>query len=125
MKKLLVFILPFLILFPSLVFINTAIDMSSDLFYPDFHGYYPFPITICHPECEKNILGITGSLFYWILIYIFYFRKINKSKYHISSAFGYSLIIGVVTFFSIYIWAIISHLVIPQTSNQINLPKAF
>src|SRR4030042_2264925 len=103
MKKFIALILPILILSPFLIFLNALMSFGLDLTYPDFYGYYPFPITICNPECGRITFGIFGSVVYWIIAFVIYIKKLHKYNYGLGRALGYCLILASLTFLTVFI----------------------
>lgn len=123
MKKYKVLLLPLLSLIP-LLFFNFAIDLwaGTDLTYPDYYHFYPFPTQKCAPKCQQIQSGIIASIAFWIIAYNLYLHNIKKSKYELSTAYSYTILIGVIGFVIFLTSSLYIQLFISEITVGLNAP---
>lgn len=114
MKEVIALTLPSLIFTPIFFMTNTAMHFGNDLAYPDFYGFYPFPVQICNPICGILPLGVIGSLLYWIIGYFLYFKAMEKHDYSIGKAFRSSIVFGGTAFLFLLISVFYIFLFVPK-----------
>ncbi|MBI2029231.1 hypothetical protein HYT02_02335 [Candidatus Gottesmanbacteria bacterium] len=124
MLKILTLLFPLLI-FPPLFFLNILTSSGFDLTYPRYYSFYPFPLEVCKPDCGTEILGLIGSVIYWIVAYIIYFKLVRKSKYPIESAIAYTVILSLITLFVIFGSSLYIKFFIPKETIPLNFPSNY
>lgn len=122
MRKLLTLLLPLLI-FPPLYILNILTNSGFDLTYPRYNSFYPFPLEACEPGCGTEILGLVGSVIFWIIGYTLYLKLIKKSKHPIESSIAYTIILAVITLITILVIVFYIKLFIPREIMKFNLPS--
>lgn len=117
MKEVFALTLPSLVFTPVFYIANTAMHFGNDPAYPDFYGFYPFPVQICNPVCGILPLGMIGSLLYWIIGYIVYFKVMEKHGYAVGKAFRTSIVFGGTAFLLLLIGVFYIFLFVPKVPH--------